>query len=862
MSGCFLTVQEENAATRALQAQILSLLWIKANTMQHLKSRIEELENEVTFLRQRVTELEASERKYVQAKKSLKTQRQRLFSLLNRLPAYVYLQAPDHTIRFANRYFRKHFGAPNGLKCHEVLRNRKTPCPECQTFQVFETKEPQRWEWNCSIDGLSYEVLDYPYVDLDGSLLVLELGLDVSDRKQIEDDLRSLQADLEKRVAERTEQLRDIVSKLLEEIAERKKTEEALRKSEERYALAVLGANDGIWDRDLDTGEVYFSPRWKGMLSYEDHELANDLSEWKSRIHTDDYERVTNTLQWYLGGHIPVYEVEYRLQAKDGSYRWIHSRGACLRDPWGNPYRIAGSHTDITYRKRIEVDLRESERKYRKIFEESRDVIFVFDADARLLDINPSAQELLGYTPEELFSLDIAREIYVDPEARERFHRSLFSDGFVKDLQVEMKRTDGEIVVVHISASVTRNEEGIITGYVGTIHDMTQHKKLEQQLLHVQKMESIGLLAGGIAHDFNNLLTAISGYGETIRENINRENPLLRSSVDQVLLAAERARELTHNLLAVSRKQIINPKPLLINTIITEIHSFISRIIGEDIELTTKSCKRKLPVVADRGQIEQVLINLATNSRDAMPTGGRLSISASHMTVTSKSKELIGIESPGEYAVIKVSDTGIGMMEKTRQKIFEPFFTTKEIGKGTGLGLSISYGIIKQHNGAISVESSPHAGAVFTIYLPLLQMDIETTPARKDMPVTPGTETILVAEDEEIVKHFLLGILQRAGYTVITAANGEEAISRFREHDSEISLVVSDVVMPKKNGREIYEEIRSLRPDIKFIFISGYTADIILKKGIVEEGIDFVTKPFSKNEILRKVRHVLDREET
>jgi PAS domain S-box-containing protein len=831
-----------------------------AITMQHLNSRIEDLETEVTILRERVAELETAEEKLAQEKRSLKTQRQRLFSVLNRLPAYVYLQAPDHTIRFANRYFRKHFGAPNGRKCHEVLRDRETPCPECQTFQVFKTKQPQRWEWSCPIDGLSYEVLDYPYLDLDGSLLVLELGLDVSARKQVENDLRSLRNDLERRVTGRTEQLRDIVSKLQDEIAERKKTEDALRKSEERYALAVLGANDGIWDRDLETGEVYFSPRWKGIISYEDHELPNDLSEWKSRIHTEDYERVTNTLQWYLGGHIPVYEVEYRLRAKDGSFRWIHSRGACLRDPWGNPSRIAGSHTDITYRKRIEVALRESERKYRKIFEESRDVIFVFDADARLLDINPTAQELLGYSREEMFTLDISRDIYVDPGVREKFHRMLFTEGFVKDLQVEMKRADGEIVVVHLSASVTKNEEGSITGYLGTIHDMTEHKKLEQQLLHVQKMESIGLLAGGIAHDFNNLLTAISGYGETIRENIDRENQLLRSSVDQVLLASERARELTHNLLTVSRKQIINPKPLLINTIISEIHSFISRIIGEDIELTTKTCKRKLPVVADRGQIEQVLINLATNARDAMSAGGRLSISVGHKTIHSKNKELIGIDSPGEYAVITVSDTGSGIQEKVRQKIFEPFFTTKEVGKGTGLGLSISYGIIKQHNGTISVESTPGSGAVFTIYLPLIQSDVLVAAAKEEVPAKSGSETILVAEDEEIVKQFLTGILQRVGYTVISAANGEEAVTRFKEHNAQISLVISDVVMPKKNGREMCEEIRKLRPDLKFIFISGYTADIILQKGIIEEGVEFVTKPFSKNEILRKIRQVLDQD--
>lgn len=830
--------------------------------MEHMKRRIEEMESEIAFLRSRVNELEVSERKYLQARKSLRKQRQRLFSLLNRLPAYIYLQAPDHTIRFANRYFRQHFGAPNGRTCHEVLRNRQEPCPDCQTFQVFSTKSPHRWEWNSPIDGLHYEVLDYPYIDVDGTLLVLELGMDVSERKQIENDLRSLQSSLERRVAERTKQLREIVSKLLEEITERKKTEEALRKSEERYALAVLGANDGIWDRDLETGDVYFSPRWKEMIGYEDHELVNDLCEWKSRIHPEDHDRVTNILQWYLGGHIPVYEVEFQLKSKDGSYRWIRSRGACMRDPWGNPYRIAGSHTDITYRKRIENALKDSEKKYRRIFEESRDVIFIFDADARLLDINPSAEELLGYTREELLTIDIATDIYMEPGARDTFHRMLFTDGYVKDLQVKLRRNDGEPLIVHISASVTRNEDGAITGYTGTLHDMTEHKKLEQQLLHVQKMESIGLLAGGIAHDFNNLLTAISGYGETIRESQTGKDPVTRASIDQILLASERARELTHNLLAVSRKQIINPKPLLINSIITDIHSFISRIIGEDIELTTKTCKRKLPVIADKGQIEQVLINLATNARDAMPAGGKLSISANHITVNNKSKELLGIESPGEYAAITVSDTGIGMDENTRQKIFEPFFTTKAIGKGTGLGLSISYGIINQHNGAITVDSSPSSGTVFTVYLPLIHKDVEEQPARESLPAIPGTETLLIAEDEEIVRNFLQGILKRAGYTVIAAADGEEAVARFRKNAAEISLVISDVVMPKMNGREIYDEISSLNPDIKFIFISGYTADIIVKKGIDENGVDFITKPFSKNDILLKIRNVLDRRGT
>ena len=826
--------------------------------MQAIEQERDTLRKENIELRKRIRELEEAERTYLQTKQTLKMQQSLLFSLLNRLPAFIYLQASDHTIRYANRYFRQRFGNPKNKKCHELFRGRNEPCPECRTFTVFTTKRPQRWEWDCPIDGLSYEVLDYPFLDSNGTLLVLELGLDITERKRMENELRALQEDLERRVSEQTRQLQQTVSTLMDEVIERRKTEEALRRSEERYALAVTGANDGIWERDLETGEVYFSPRWKSMLGYSDHEITNSAEEWKSRIHPDDYELVMKSLNDYLEGRKPSYEAECRLRAKDGSYRWIHSRGACLRHPDGKAYRIAGSHTDITYRKIMEDALRDSERKYRKIFEESRDVIFLFDADARLLDINASAESTFGYASEEIRGLDIARDVYCRAEDREKFLRNLFTNGHVRNMEVEMKRADGEILTVLLSASVVRDGENTITGYMGTIHDMTEHKKMQQQLLQAQKMESIGLLAGGIAHDFNNMLTAIAGYGETIRESVIHEETLL-SNVDQILLAAERARELTHNLLAVSRKQILNPKPVLIHEVITGMNNLIARIIGEDIELTTELCSRHLTVLADRTQLEQVLINLAANARDAMPTGGRLHISAGHIIPGKKTKGIVELTSRTPHAYVSVADTGIGIDPKTRPKIFEPFFTTKEVGKGTGLGLSISYGIIRQHNGAIAVESEPGKGTCFTIYLPLIRIDVEAPPPSKENISMNGSETVLIAEDEEIVKQFLQGILKRAGYSVVTASDGEEALALYHQNSDSISLVISDVVMPKRNGREIYEEIRAHRKDVKFVFISGYTADVILQKGIFNEGVDFITKPFSKNEILRKVREVMDR---
>jgi two-component system cell cycle sensor histidine kinase/response regulator CckA len=618
---------------------------------------------------------------------------------------------------------------------------------------------------------------------------------------------------------------------LAREVEERRKTEEALRTSEERYALAVQGSNDGIWDLNLVTGESYHSSRWKRILGYEEDEITGIFKEWEDRVHPDDYQRVMEVGKAYEEGRIPAFEVEYRLRHKDGGYRWVLTRGACLRDSQGRPYRMAGSLTDITSRKLIDEELRrnetlfkavletlpvgvwilekngtialsneaarkiwagahyvgidqydryrawwhntgkrvekwewagaravtkgetclgeiidiecfdgsrkiiansavplkndrgeifaavivneditelkrsekslmESERKYRTLFDESKDAILVSDTLGRPIDVNQAGLELFGYTKEEYLALDLT-ELYCNPEDRKRFWQKMLSAGFVSDYEVEMKRKNGEKIIVHLSVSIIKDDAGQILGYRGIAHDVTKRKKLEQQLLQAQKMESIGLLAGGVAHDFNNLLTAISGYGQILQDSVSVDDELSQESIEQVLKAAGRAAELTRSLLAFSRKQVINPKPVLIDNIISNTGKLIQRIIGEDIQFNTAFSDKKLLVMADAGQIEQVLMNLATNARDAMPYGGRLSISTEKVVVKEGAEGLYDLAAPGKYALVTIADTGAGIDKKSIKRLFEPFYTTKEIGKGTGLGLSIVYGIIKQHDGSV-----------------------------------------------------------------------------------------------------------------------------------------------------------------
>lgn len=384
-----------------------------------------------------------------------------------------------------------------------------------------------------------------------------------------------------------------------------------------------------------------------------------------------------------------------------------------------------------------------------------------------------------------------------------------------------------------------------------------EQRNLHGQLMQAQKMEAVGHLAGGVAHDFNNILTAIIGYANLLRKKVLAHEQLTFFA-DQILSASNRAAGLTRSLLAFSRKQVIEPKPADLNTIVQGIDKIAKRLIGEDIEFRTVLLNRSLTVMADSGQMEQALLNLCTNARDAMPHGGKLTIETGAVDVDEEARRLNFLDRTGWYGIICVSDTGAGMDEKTKSQIFEPFFTTKEVGKGTGLGLSIVYGIIKQHNGTINVYSETGKGMTFKIYLPLIAAAGEAALPKAEARPAGGNETILLAEDENDVRVLITHVLRDAGYSVIEAVTGEEAVKQFAEHADRISLLLSDVIMPKMNGKDAYDQIKGTRPDVKVLFMSGYTADNIKSKGILADGVPLLTKPIIPDQLLRKVREVLD----
>jgi PAS domain S-box-containing protein len=543
----------------------------------------------------------------------------------------------------------------------------------------------------------------------------------------------------------------------------------------------------------------------------------------------------------------------------NGKNRYIVFDAAPIYNNEGELLVVIETLQDVPERKRIEEDLARSESKLRTLIDAEQDCVKLLAADGTLLEMNPAGLRMIDADSLEQVA---GKSIYplVVPEyaaSVQALTDKVFQGGSGK-LEFEFVGLKGTHRWVETRAVPLKGVTGEVMAMLAVTRDITERKKLEEQLRHAQKLEAVGTLTGGIAHDFNNILTSIIGYADLLSMTI-AEKDRTNDFLDQIIAASRRAANLTQNLLAFSRKQITSTGSVNINESIRTVENMLHRLIGEEIELRTSLSDADLTVLADAGQMEQVLMNLAVNARDAMPHGGTLLITTGLVEIDDQYIAKNGYGKAGPYVLIMVADSGSGMDARTKKRVFEPFFTTKDTGKGTGLGLSIVYGIVKQHNGYIDCESEPGKGTTFTIYFPLNTAGaMQAAPDQRPVQHRSGTETVLVTDDDEGVRRITRTMLEHLGYTVIIAADGKEAVEVFAEHKDRIDLLILDVIMPKKNGKQVYDEVRRMRPGVKALFMSGYTADVISSKGVLEEGMQFITKPASLRDLSQKMRDVLD----
>jgi PAS domain S-box-containing protein len=506
------------------------------------------------------------------------------------------------------------------------------------------------------------------------------------------------------------------------------------------------------------------------------------------------------------------------------------------------------------------LELLSANAEMRALIHSFPDLLFRIDSTGKILDYKAGRETALFFSPKNIIGKKIqsipikdisakfqnAIERVLDTETIVSIDYPLFKRGYEYFYEARLSPLPENQIMVVIR-DITKRKQA-----------EEEKEKLKMQLLQSQKMEAIGQLAGGVAHDFNNILTVIMGCAYYLKEEMKDDDPL-KLEVNDILASTERAASLVKSLLAFSRKQVMNPIPVNLNEIIQRMQRLLARVMTEDIELKTMLTDRNLVIMADPGQVEQALMNLAANAKDAMPEGGILTMSTDFTELDDEYINMHGYGKTGAYAVIIVSDTGRGIDENTRARIFEPFFTTKETGKGTGIGLAMVYGIIKQHNGYINVYSEPGEGTTFIIYLPLVHAKVEEVGPEGIYTAEKGTETLLLAEDNKDVRKYIKTMLGKNGYEVIEAENGEDAVNKFLENQNRIHLLLFDVIMPKKNGKEAYDIIKKIRPDIKALFMSGYTADAIDRKGLMEEGLNLILKPVLPSALFKNIREVLRR---
>ncbi|HWI68948.1 MAG TPA: PAS domain S-box protein, partial [Nitrospiraceae bacterium] len=529
------------------------------------------------------------------------------------------------------------------------------------------------------------------------------------------------------------------------------------------------------------------------------------------------------------------------------------------RDSNGDVIGLLGICRDISERKLAEEQMRQSQQKLRIHFEHTPLAVVEWDLQFRVADWNPSAERIFGYSRQEAigqhgsFLVPAPFHQHVDKTWIELLRQS----GGTRSTNDNVTK-DGRTISCEWYNTPLVDEAGRVLGVASLVQDVTERVALEERLRQSQKMEAVGRLAGGVAHDFNNLLTVILGYSQILAEGVPAGSRLAESTA-QIKSAAHKASGITSQLLAFSRKQVLSPRVVNLNDIMMNLDSLLRRLIGEDIEVLTVPASDLGSVKADPGQIEQVMMNLALNARDAMPHGGKLTLETSNEQLDANYARNHQPVEPGPYVMLAVSDTGHGMTPETQARIFEPFYTTKEVGKGTGLGLSMVYGIVKQSGGHIWVYSEPDRGTTLKIYLPRVDQPSETTGAEhRPGSIKRGTETILLVEDDAQLRQLSSSVLAHCGYKMLVAATPEEGLEIFKAHHRDIRLLITDVVMPRMNGRQLAEQIMQISSDVRVLYISGYTNNAIVHYGVLDAGLWFLPKPFTLSALMAKVREVLD----
>ncbi len=657
-------------------------------------------------------------------------------------------------------------------------------------------------------------------------------------------ELTDLNAALERRVAERTQELAQANAEL--------------RRREERRELVVRGNNEGVWEWDCVRDEILFSDkvyeifRAKPTGRVESTRTAFDLFQPLDR------PAMREVMRAHAEEGAP-FVIEQQFRRRDGSLVWVRIRGESSRDAGGKVVRMAGSFSDIDAARRAEENLRFQSQ----VLAQVSDAVFATDLEQCVTYWNRAAERLYGVPASEMIgqSISVAYErVWRQPEDAQGMWDALASTGYWQGELIHGLR-DGRRVFVESTVNTIKDPAGTVVGYLAVVRNVTKQLELEAQMRSSQKLEAIGLLAGGIAHDFNNLLQVINGYTAFSLESAVPW-PERKANLEQVRAAGQRAAQLTAQLLAFSRRQSLRKDDLDLNQALADLLKMIRRLIGEQIQVDFIAGHNLGNVRADRAQLDQVLLNLCINARDAMPNGGRLTLETENVLVNGAFRESHPWAKPGRYVLISVSDNGGGMDKETQLRIFEPFFTTKARGEGTGLGLSVVDGVIKQHGGMVHVYSEPGLGSTFKIYLPITERAADT--AGSKLPVAParGTETILVAEDEPQVRLLAVRILERAGYRVFAAADGEEASAIFVEHCAEIALLVLDVVMPRMGGLEVRERAHRLRADVPVILCSGYAGPGLTQGDGGSPSQRLLQKPYGADELLARVRQALDTKTT